>query len=288
MVSNTPKIIIMTGLSGGGKSSALDALEDLGYYCVDNLPSALLAGMLKQTQDQPERYRRVAIGIDARMGSDGLSEVVDTIDGFSNDVSIMLVFIEANHDVLMRRFSETRRRHPLIGEAGLASAIEQERALLDPIRERAAAIIDTSENNIHQLRHQIWRLVGELAHTEIQTIVIESFAFKRGVPKDIDFLFDARGLANPHWEKHLRALDGRDQAVIEWLEDHPDVGAFKQDILNFMRRWIPSLAQGQRSLLTVAIGCTGGQHRSVYLAENIAQSLEQDNLKVRIFHRELL
>ena len=288
MTSKKPHIVIMTGSSGGGKSSALDALEDLGYYCVDNLPSALLAGMLEQTQDPSDRYRRVAIGIDARMGFDGLAEVINTIDGFSSDVPMMLIFIEASRDVLTRRFSETRRRHPLIGESGLASAIEQERALLEPIRQRADEIIDTSENNIHQLRHQIWRLVGEQAETEIQTIVIESFAFKRGVPRDIDFLFDARGLANPHWEKALRPLDGRDPAVIDWLEGHPSVEAFKQDILGFMRRWIPSLAQGQRSLLTVAIGCTGGQHRSVYLAEKIARSLEKDQLKVRVFHRELL
>ena len=288
MTSKKPHIVIMTGSSGGGKSSALDALEDLGYYCVDNLPSALLAGMLEQTQDPSDRYRRVAIGIDARMGFDGLAEVINTIDGFSSDVPMMLIFIEASRDVLTRRFSETRRRHPLIGESGLASAIEQERALLEPIRQRADEIIDTSETNIHQLRHQIWRLVGEQAETEIQTIVIESFAFKRGVPRDIDFLFDARGLANPHWEKALRPLDGRDPAVIDWLEGHPSVEAFKQDILGFMRRWIPSLAQGQRSLLTVAIGCTGGQHRSVYLAEKIARSLEKDQLKVRVFHRELL
>ena len=288
MTSDAPRIIIVTGLSGGGKSSALDALEDLGYYCVDNLPSTLLAGMLKQAQANFERYRYVAIGIDARMGSDGLKEVIATIDEFSPVLSTMLVFIEANHEVLMRRFSETRRRHPLIGEAGLARAIEDERSLLAPIKRRADHIIDTSENNIHQLRHQIWRLMGEQAHTEIQTIVIESFAFKRGVPKDIDFLFDARGLPNPHWEKNLRSLDGRDEAVVSWLEDHTDVMAFKEDILSFMRRWIPSLAQGQRSLLTIAIGCTGGQHRSVYLAETIARSLEKDKLKVRTFHRELM
>jgi len=287
-MSDAPRIIIVTGLSGGGKSSALDALEDLGYYCVDNLPSTLLAGMLKQAQANFERYRYVAIGIDARMGSDGLEEVIATIDEFSPVLSTMLVFIEANHEVLMRRFSETRRRHPLIGEAGLARAIEEERTLLAPIKRRADHIIDTSENNIHQLRHQIWRLMGEQAHTEIQTIVIESFAFKRGVPKDIDFLFDARGLPNPHWEKNLRPLDGRDEAVVSWLEDHTDVMAFKEDILSFMRRWIPSLAQGQRSLLTIAIGCTGGQHRSVYLAETIARSLEKDKLKVRTFHRELM
>ncbi len=280
--------MIITGLSGGGKSSALDALEDLGFYCVDNLPGPLLQGMVQEVQDQPQRYKRVAIGVDVRIGEQGLVEVTQTLDQISSNLEVVLMFIEATNDVLMRRFSETRRRHPLIGEAGLARAIETERHLLNPIRERAEHIIDTSENNIHQLRHKIWRLAGSDLDPGIQTIVIESFAFKRGVPQEIDFLFDARGLPNPHWDKTLRPLDGRDEAVISWLQVHPEVGEFKQDILAFLTRWIPSLAEGQRSLLTVAIGCTGGQHRSVYLAESIAQELNAKKLQVRTFHRELV
>lgn len=280
--------MIITGLSGGGKSSALDALEDLGFYCVDNLPGPLLKGMVQEVQDQPQRYQRVAIGMDVRIGEQGLNEVTATLDELSADLQVMLVFIEATNDILMRRFSETRRRHPLIGETGLAQAIEKERKLLNPIRERAEQIIDTSENNIHQLRHKIWRLAGHDLDPGIQTIVIESFAFKRGVPREIDFLFDARGLPNPHWDTALRPFDGRDEVVIAWLQSHPEVDEFKQDILSFLNRWIPSLAGGQRSLLTVAIGCTGGQHRSVYLAEGIAQALNATQFRVRAFHRELI
>lgn len=288
MENSKPQLMIITGLSGGGKSSALDALEDLGFYCVDNLPGPLLKGMVQEVQDQPQRYQRVAIGMDVRIGEQGLNEVTATLDELSADLQVMLVFIEATNDILMRRFSETRRRHPLIGETGLAQAIEKERKLLNPIRERAEQIIDTSENNIHQLRHKIWRLAGHDLDPGIQTIVIESFAFKRGVPPEIDFLFDARGLPNPHWDKALRPFDGRDEVVIAWLESHPEVDEFKQDILSFLNRWIPSLAGGQRSLLTVAIGCTGGQHRSVYLAECIAQALNATQPRVRTFHRELV
>jgi len=277
MPNSGPKVLIITGLSGGGKSSALDALEDLGFYCVDNLPGPLLESMVKEVKDQPQRYAQVAIGMDTQ-----------TLDKLSNDLHVTLVFIEAHSDVLMRRFSETRRRHPLIGQAGLSVAIEQERALLAPIRDRAEQVIDTSENNIHQLRHKIWRLAGHQTDPGIPIIVIESFAFKRGVPHDIDFLFDARGLPNPHWEKTLRTLDGRDEPVIEWLRSHPEVDAFQQDILSFLKKWLPSLAGGQRSLLTVAIGCTGGQHRSVYLAEQLAQALDADQIKLKTFHRELV
>jgi len=288
MENKKPQLMIITGLSGGGKSSALDALEDLGFYCVDNLPGPLLKSMVNEVQTQPERYQRVAIGVDVRIGEQGLSEVTATLDQLTTDLQVMLVFIEANNDVLMRRFSETRRRHPLIGESGLERAIERERELLYPIRERAEHILDSSENNIHQLRHQIWRLAGSDLDPKIQTIVVESFAFKRGVPREIDFLFDARGLPNPHWDKALRPFDGRDDAVIQWLESHGEVEEFKQDVLSFLNRWIPSLAEGQRSLLTVAIGCTGGQHRSVYLAESIAKALNAKDLQVRTFHRELV
>lgn len=288
MVNNAPRVLIITGLSGAGISSALDALEDLEYYCVDNLPGPLLESMVREVKDQPGRYPKVAIGMDVRMGQEGLDQVTQTLDQLSSDLNVTLVFIEAQSDVLMRRFSETRRRHPLIGQAGLSAAIERERRMLDPIRQLAEQIIDTSENNIHQLRHKIWRLADNFTQQGIPTIVIESFAFKRGVPRDIDFLFDARGLPNPHWEKALRSLDGRDEPVIEWLQAHPEVDSFLNDIFVLLKKWIPTLATGQRSLLTIAIGCTGGQHRSVYLAEKLASALESENIKVKTFHRELV
>ena len=287
MENRPPRLVILSGLSGGGKSSALDALEDLGFYCVDNLPGAILPSMIHEIETQPQRYHDVAIGMDVRMGSEDLATMTQALDEISSRLQVLLVFVEADNDALMRRFSETRRRHPLTQETGLGGAIAQERQLLDPIRERADHIIDTSQSNIHQLRHQIWRLIGGSEESNIQVIVVESFAFKHGVPRDVDFLFDARALPNPHWEKALRPLDGRDQEVIDWLETHHEVTEFKEDIVRFFKRWLPPIAQGQRSLLTIAIGCTGGQHRSVYLSEQIARALQKDEFMVKTFHREL-
>lgn len=287
MANNRPRLVIMTGLSGGGKSSALHALEDLGFFCVDNLPGSMLSGMIHEIQTQPQRYQHVAIGMDVRMGQEELEGVTQTLDQISGSLDVLLVFVEADQDALMRRFSETRRRHPLVRDASLTAAIEKERALLTPIRQRADHIIDTSSSNIHQLRHRIWRLVGATDEGGIQMVVIESFAFKNGVPRDVDFLFDARALPNPHWEHALKTLNGKDQAVIDWLRDQPDVDEFCDDIARFLIRWLPKIAQGQRSLLTIAIGCTGGQHRSVYLAEALAKVLSQQRYAVKTYHREL-
>lgn len=277
----------MTGLSGGGKSSALNALEDLSFFCVDNLPAGMLKSMVKQILEHPGRYQNTAIGMDIRMGGEELQALAHTIDEISAQLNLQLIFIEADQDALMRRFSETRRRHPLIRESGLVQAIEEERRLLDPIRQRANEIIDTSNLNIHQLRHRIWRLTGTLDDNRIPLIVIESFAFKQGVPRDVDFLFDARALPNPYWETALRPLDGRDQAVIEWLQSHEEVKEFCEDIAALMSKWLPDIAKGQRSLLTIAIGCTGGQHRSVYITEALAKILSKPDQVVKTYHREL-
>jgi len=280
-------LVIISGLSGSGKSSALHALEDLSYYCVDNLPGGLLAGLLEEIRSQPERYPRVAIGIDARTGPDGLDRLVRLFDQLPDDEQFKLLFLDAEEAILIRRFSETRRRHPLASIGGLAAAIARERELLRPVRERADWIIDTSDRNIHQLRRQVWRTIAGAGGAGIQSIVLESFAFKRGVPRDIDMLFDARCLPNPHWDANLRPRTGLDPEVAEWLENSDRVGAFADDILGFIRRWLPALAEDQRSLLTIGIGCTGGQHRSVYLVDRIGASLRQDNLPVVLAHREL-
>ena len=187
----------------------------------------------------------------------------------------------------MQRFSETRRRHPLQSDVALNQAIGKERAVLAGLRQQADYVIDTSQSNIHELRRQVWRLVGVKQEASLDHIVVESFAFKRGVPRDVDFVFDARGLANPHWDRSLRSLTGRDPEVIEWLESNPRVMAFYDDLLHFLQRWIPDIAEGQRSLLTIAIGCTGGRHRSVYLAERLAEALRKGHAKVVVQHREL-
>jgi len=287
-VSNaTIPLVVISGLSGSGKSSALHALEDLSYYCVDNLPGGLLAGLLEEIRSQPDRYPRVAIGIDARTGPDGLDRLIRLFDQLPIDEQFKLLFLDAEEAILIRRFSETRRRHPLASIGGLAAAIASERELLAPVRERADWVIDTSDRNIHQLRRQVWRAIAGAAGAGIQSIVLESFAFKRGVPRDIDMLFDARCLPNPHWEPNLRPRTGLDPEVATWLENSDRVGAFADDILDFIRRWLPALAEDQRSLLTIGIGCTGGQHRSVYLADRIGASLRQDDLPVVVAHREL-
>jgi RNase adapter protein RapZ len=279
-------IVIISGLSGSGKSVALNALEDLSYYCVDNLPGGLLGDLLEEVHAHPERYPKVAIGIDARTGPDGLERLQQFFDRQASE-RFRLLFLEADDPVLVRRFSETRRRHPLATVGGLETAIAGERRLLAPIRDRADWVINTSESNIHQLRRQIWRTVGNSDEQQVQSIVLESFAFKHGVPRDVDMVFDARCLPNPHWEPELRARTGLDPEVQSFLAGSELVGKFADDVLGFVQRWLPALAEGQRSLVTVAIGCTGGQHRSVYLVDRLGTALREQGLPVVVSHREL-
>ncbi|MFW5926694.1 MAG: RNase adapter RapZ [Wenzhouxiangella sp.] len=280
-------LIIISGLSGSGKTVALHALEDLGYYCVDNLPGALLPELAREVRSQPGRYPRVAIGIDARSGPEGLERLPELLESLPGDTGFRLLFLDTEENVLIRRFSETRRRHPLSDIGGLEAAIEAERKLLAPIRERADWIIDTSESNIHQLRRQVWRTTGLADNIAAQSLVLESFAYKRGVPRDVDMVFDARGLPNPHWQPGLRAHSGLEPEVGEFLAQHEIVDEFCTDVLDFLRRWLPVLAEDQRSLVTVAIGCTGGQHRSVYLVDRIGTELRREGMRVLISHREL-
>ncbi|NEZ04664.1 RNase adapter RapZ [Wenzhouxiangella sp. XN201] len=280
-------LIIISGLSGSGKTVALHALEDLGYYCVDNLPGNLLPALASEVRSQPDRYPRVAIGIDARSGPEGLERLPELLASLSGDRPFRLLFLDTDSRVLIRRFSETRRRHPLADLGGVEAAIEAERGLLAPIRERADWIIDTSENNIHQLRRQVWRAIGVTDNESVQSLVLESFAYKRGVPRDVDMVFDARCLPNPHWQPGLRAHTGLEVPVREYLEAQPIVDDFCNDVLTFVRRWLPALAEDQRSLVTVAIGCTGGQHRSVYIVDRIAHELREEGVRVLVSHREL-
>ena len=280
-------MVVISGLSGSGKSTALNALEDLGYYCVDNLPGGMLAGLVGEVQAQPNRYPRVAIGIDARTGADGLERLTSLLDALTVPSDFRLLFLEASPGVIARRFSETRRRHPLAETGSLESAIRNECRLMAPLRERADWIIDTSETNIHQLRRQVLRSVGPAGSGGIQTLVLSSFGFKNGVPLDVDFVFDARCLPNPHWVPELRSRTGLDSEVRDWLEQHDRVHQFHDDVLAFMQRWLPALAEDQRSLLTIAIGCTGGQHRSVYLVDRMAPELDQQGGRVIVSHREL-
>ena len=283
----TSPLVIISGLSGSGKSVALNALEDLGYYCVDNLPGGLMSDLLDEIREQPERYPKVAVGIDARTGPDGLERLVILLDTLPRGKTARLLFMEASTAVLIRRFSETRRRHPLFSQGGLEAAVKSERQLMLPIRERADWIIDTTDTNIHQLRRQVWRNIAGVIGENVQGIVFESFAFKRGVPRDADMMFDARCLPNPHWEPALRARTGLDPDVAEYLESSERVTAFRDELLAMIQRWLPALMEDQRALLTVAIGCTGGQHRSVYLADALGRALKAAGWPVTVTHREL-
>jgi RNase adapter protein RapZ len=270
-------LVLITGMSGSGKSVALHALEDAGYYCVDNLPPELLSPFIALQQEQ--EAKRVAIAMDVRSGV-SLPIVPQQLEALRQDgVSLRSLFLDATTDALLRRYSETRRRHPLSRQEGRTDAPEQERALVQAIElERelladlrdGADVIDTSLIRPAQLQSYIKALIS--APQSALTLVFESFAFKRGVPLDADYVFDVRMLPNPHYVPALRPLTGRDAPVIEWLREHEDVARMYDDIEQFLSRWLDALARDHRSYVTVAIGCTGGQHRSVFLVEQLARA----------------
>jgi UPF0042 nucleotide-binding protein len=270
-------LVLITGMSGSGKSVALHALEDAGYYCVDNLPPELLGPFIALQQAQ--EAKRVAIAMDVRSGV-SLPIVPQQLEALRADgVSLRSLFLDATTDALLRRYSETRRRHPLSRQEGRTDAPEQERALVQAIElERelladlrdGADVIDTSLIRPAQLQSYIKALIS--APQSALTLVFESFAFKRGVPLDADYVFDVRMLPNPHYVPTLRPLTGRDTPVIEWLREHEDVARMYDDIEQFLSRWLDALARDHRSYVTVAIGCTGGQHRSVFLVEQLARA----------------
>jgi UPF0042 nucleotide-binding protein len=232
-------------------------------------------------------YARVALGIDARSRGSELRRLPEQLQQLTDSgLQPRLLFLTADSRSILKRFGETRRRHPLtFDQQALPAAIERERNLLQPLQARADWVIDTSEINIHQLRQQVWKYVGSEQST--MTIVLESFAYKRGLPQDLDFVFDVRHCPNPHWIDDLRGQTGQDTPVREWLESDATVQALRADILGFLQRWLPEIRDGQRSYITIGIGCTGGRHRSVYLAEWLAGQLRQDFTSVEVYHREL-
>ncbi len=274
-------IVLVTGISGSGKSVALHALEDAGFFCIDNLPPDLLRECLRLEQQRGQR--RLAIGVDVR--SESLPHLPPLLQALRREgVTIRSVFLDASTDALVRRFSETRRPHPLARDGGaLVDAIERERELLAPLRD-SATVIDTSDLRPAQLRAWMRDLVG--ARGSGLTLVFESFAYKHGVPRDADYVFDLRVLPNPHYIRELRPLTGRDEAVAQYLDAQPEVGEMLAQIEGFLRRWLAAFDHDQRSYLTVAIGCTGGQHRSVYAAEALARRFAGERLTL-VRHREL-
>ncbi|MGR9088777.1 MAG: RNase adapter RapZ [Gammaproteobacteria bacterium] len=283
------KLLIISGLSGSGKSIALDTLEDCGYYCIDNLPVTLLEAFINHVMlVDKATCAKTAIGIDARNQLENLLNFSDSMNLIrSKKIDCEVIFMQADESTLLKRYSETRRKHPLTDfNVPLSEALKIEKEMLAPISRYASVIIDTSRIQYHQLRELIRDQIGErdVKHLSIQ---FQSFGFKHGIPLDADFVFDARGLPNPYWVPELRGHTGKDRAVIDYLEKQPLVDEFFQDIKNFLERWIPRFEAEGRSYLTVGIGCTGGQHRSVYLIDSLARQFRSPNLNVIVRHREL-
>lgn len=285
------KLIIISGLSGAGKSVALATIEDLGFYCVDNLPVALLDHMVDQMLRDGEansHYHRTAVGIDARNTITDLAKLPEIIRQFKDrGLDCELFFLQAEQGELLKRFSETRRKHPLsTSDLALVDAINDETRLLDPISEAADLAIDTTHTNQHQLRDLIRKRLHTTGTSQL-SVMFQSFGFKHGVPTDVDYVFDVRCLPNPHWEPHLRPLTGRDKPVQDFLESDQSVHDMFCHIRDFLTHWIPEFEASNRTYLTVAVGCTGGQHRSVYLTERLTEHFNSKRQGVISRHREL-
>jgi UPF0042 nucleotide-binding protein len=289
--SKTPiRLVLVTGMSGSGKSVALTALEDVGFYCVDNLPPELLEAFI--SLEQGMRADQVAIAMDVRSAKSlpGLPQRLAKLEQqHDRNLHLTTVFLDATTATLVRRFSETRRMHPLSLKSAndqhraLTEAIEHERELLAELREQAL-VIDTSLIRPAQLRSQIKELLGAMPAP--LTLVFESFAFKRGIPMDADFVFDVRMLPNPHYEPALKPLTGRDPPVAQFLQAQPEVQRMREQLTGFLRDWLPQMLSDHRSYVTVAVGCTGGQHRSVFLVEEMAKTFSGD-WSTRVRHREI-
>lgn len=283
------KLIIVSGMSGSGKTVALHTLEDSGYYCIDNLPVMMLPQLvLKLANAEPGLYELVAVAIDARSGIETLNHFESMLaEVKSQPVEVETLFLTCDASRLIKRFSETRRRHPLSRDGlPLTDAIELEKQWLNSVQNCADLSIDTSDLNVHELRQQIRRQWSADKSADM-SILVQSFGFKYGTPSDTDFIFDSRCLPNPHWEESLRHQDGRSEEVADYLRRYSSVTEMQQDILEFLLKWVPRFQQENRSYMTISIGCTGGQHRSVYLAESIAAELKQQDIAVSLRHREI-
>jgi len=283
------RLLIISGLSGSGKSVALHMLEDLDYYTLDNVPARLLPILIDQLRDMGDpKFESVAIGLDTRPAPADITETSRLVGELRNQGDgCEILFLQAATEVLLKRYSETRRKHPLSTEGrGLKEAIAFERQLLAPISDLADVVIDTSRMSVHELRVVVRERLAAPGDGQM-SLMFMSFGYKHGLPGDADFVFDARALPNPYWVSGLRSLTGRDQLVIDYLEEHDSVGRFVGDIRGFLEHWIPEIQRSNRSYLTVAIGCTGGRHRSVYAAESLARHFGASDNRVLVRHSEL-
>ena len=272
------RLIIVSGLSGSGKSVALHMLEDIDFYCVDNIPAALLKSFISHTvRGMGDTYPRTAVGLDARNRPNEIETIPALVGELRRSgIGCEVIYLHASDEVLLKRYAETRRKHPLVtGDISLRDAIATERRLLEPISSAADLVIDTSQMGVHALRELIRERVDRRRDGRL-SLMFESFGYKHGIPGDADFVFDVRNLPNPYWDHSLRHLDGRDAAVIEYLEGHAGVRSMVDDLIEFLEKRVSEFAQANRSYLTIAIGCTGGQHRSVYIAERLARHFRKE------------
>ncbi len=281
------RLVVISGRSGSGKSSALHVLEDLGFYCIDNLPIGLLDDLVMETHHE-ERLAKVAVSVDARNLAHTFEQIQEVLHSLPKDeYQLEVVYLDAADDVLLQRFSATRRKHPLTSDSvSLAEAIEKEKELLDPIVNIADLTLDTTSMSVHELRSLIKKRVADKDDNDI-AILFESFGFKYGIPKDADYVFDVRNLPNPYWDPALRQYTGQDEEIQNFLSSKAEVQQMKTDIANFVGNWLPAFIDANRSYMTIAIGCTGGQHRSVFIAEQLTAQFRQLFANVQVRHREL-
>ena len=282
------KLTIISGRSGSGKSTVLHVLEDKGYYCIDNLPASLLPALAKRISTDASDLTQVAVSVDARNVSTDLEQVPQIVAELKEKtIPTEILFLDANSQTLLKRFSESRRKHPLSSESvGLREAIDKESELLEPISVLANLTIDTSNMALQALRQTVKeRMLDD--QTNAMALLFQSFGFKNGVPVDADIVYDVRCLPNPFWDNSLRALTGLDDAVKKFLGDESEVSEMLEDISNYLEKWLPKFEANNRSYITVAVGCTGGQHRSVYLCERLAESFVDKISNVQVRHREL-
>lgn len=283
------KLTIVSGLSGSGKSIALQALEDVGYYCIDNLPVGMLPAFVNQLAESPRgAYGEAAVGVDVRNLGNDFSQFQTVLDEVRKPgIDCEIFFLDTDDDTLLKRFNETRRRHPLTkANIPLIEAIRLERDLLRPMLDNATWLIDTTRTTIHQLRESIRDRVRP-GTAQTLSVLLLSFGYKYGMPRDADFVFDVRCLPNPHWDPAMRSKTGKDVDVINFLESHALVGKMYAGIRDFLTTWLPRFEAENRSYMTIAIGCTGGQHRSVYMVEALARELRQTRSNMLVRHREL-
>lgn len=281
------KLVVISGRSGAGKGTALNVLEDIGFFCIDNLPAGLIPDLVARTRvGEPETSRQIAVSVDARNFPSQLRRLPEILDELPPDqVECEIIFLDAENKTLVKRFSETRRRHPLgSSDVPLIDALEQEKDLLDPIASRADLAIDTTDLTLHQLRDLVRRRIAQTDHQ--MSLLFESFGFRNGVPVDVDFVFDVRCLPNPHWDLELRPFTGQDPQIIEFLDAQPLANQMFDDLVGFLDRWLPHFRENNRSYMTVGIGCTGGKHRSVYLAERLGRHYSDTISNVQVRHRE--